>query len=80
MLQTIDPKEIADEQMRQTVELLLNLIEQLYSKVIELEAETQKLRDKNNRSLARIILFANNLQIIPLMVCGYLNNYLAPKF
>ncbi len=34
---------------RQTVELLLNLIEQLNSKVIELEAETQKLRDENNR-------------------------------
>ena len=49
LLQTIDPKEIADEQMRQTVELLLNLIEQLNSKVIELEAETQKLRDENNR-------------------------------
>ncbi len=49
LLQTIDPKEIADKQMRQTVELLLNLIEQLNSKVIELEAETQKLRDENNR-------------------------------
>ncbi|MEM9272064.1 MAG: transposase [Cyanobacteria bacterium P01_F01_bin.143] len=49
LLQTIDPKEIADEQMRQTVELLLNLIEQLNSKVIELEAQTQKLRDENNR-------------------------------
>ena len=49
LLQTIDPKEIADEQMRQTVELLLNLIEQLNSKVIELEVETQKLRDENNR-------------------------------
>ena len=49
LLQTIDPKEIADEKMRQTVELLLNLIEQLNSKVIELEAETQKLRDENNR-------------------------------
>ena len=49
LLQTIDPKEIADEQMRQTVELMLNLIEQLNSKVIELEAETQKLRDENNR-------------------------------
>ncbi len=49
LLQTINPKEIADQQMRQTVELLLNLIEQLNSKVIELEAETQKLRDENNR-------------------------------
>jgi len=26
LVQTIDPKEIADEKMRQTVELLLNLI------------------------------------------------------
>ena len=43
LLQTIDPKEIADEQMRQTVELLLNLIEQLNSKVIELEAANPKI-------------------------------------
>lgn len=49
LLQTIDPKEIADEKMRQTVELLLNLIEQLNSKGIELEAENQKLRDEINR-------------------------------
>ena len=49
LLQQIDPKEIADEQMRQTIEILLNLIEQLNSKVIELEAETQRLRDENNR-------------------------------
>ncbi len=35
--------------MRQTVELLLNLIEQLNSKGIELEAENQKLRDEINR-------------------------------
>jgi hypothetical protein len=32
LLQTIDPKEIADNAVRQTVELLLNLIEQLNSK------------------------------------------------
>ena len=49
LLQTIDPKEIAEEQMRQTVEILLNLIEQLNLKVIELETENQKLRDENNR-------------------------------
>ncbi len=49
LLQTIDPKKIADEKMRHTVELLLNLTEQLNSKVIELEAENQKLRDENNR-------------------------------
>ena len=29
ILQTIDPKGIADESMRHTVEILLNLIEQL---------------------------------------------------
>ncbi len=49
LLQTIDPKKIADQKMRQTVELLLNLIEQLNLKVIELEAEKQKLRDEINR-------------------------------
>lgn len=31
LLQTIDPKGIADESMRRTVEILLNLIEQLQS-------------------------------------------------
>ncbi len=41
--------EIADEGVRQTIELLLNLIEQLNSKVKELEEENQKLRDENNR-------------------------------
>ena len=40
---------IADESWRQTVELLLNLIEELNSKVIELEAENQRLKDENNR-------------------------------
>ena len=50
LLQTIDPKEIADEQMRQTSRnIMLNLIEQLNSKVIDLEAENQKLRNENNR-------------------------------
>ena len=49
LLQTIDPKDIADEKMRQTVEILLNLIEQLNSKVKDLEEENQKLRDENNR-------------------------------
>jgi hypothetical protein len=33
ILQTIDPKGIADESMRHTVEILLNLIEQLQLKV-----------------------------------------------
>lgn len=49
LLQTIDPKEIADQSMRQTVEILLNLIEQLNSKVEDLEQENQKLRDEINR-------------------------------
>lgn len=49
LLQTIDPKEIVDNAVRQTVELLLNLIEQLNSKVKDLEEENQKLRDENNR-------------------------------
>ena len=49
LLQTIEPKLIADDSIRQMVELLLNLIEELNSKVIDLEAENQKLRDENNR-------------------------------
>ncbi|MDF5730054.1 MAG: hypothetical protein PUP92_19075 [Rhizonema sp. PD38] len=49
LLQTIDPKEIEDNAVRQKVELLLNLIEQLNSKVKDLEEENQKLRDENNR-------------------------------
>lgn len=35
--------------MRQTVELLLNLIEQLQLKVKDLESENQRLKDENNR-------------------------------
>jgi regulator of replication initiation timing len=49
ILQTIDPKGIADESMRHTVELLLNLIEQLQLKVKDLESENQRLKDENNR-------------------------------
>ena len=49
LLQTIDPKLIADNSWRQTVERLLNLIEELNSKVIKLEAENQSLKDENNR-------------------------------
>ncbi|AFZ26507.1 hypothetical protein Cylst_4421 [Cylindrospermum stagnale PCC 7417] len=48
LLQTIEPKGIADESMRQTVEVLLNLIEQLQLKVKGLESENQHLRDENN--------------------------------
>ena len=49
LLQSIDPRQIADSQVRQTVEVLLNLIEQLNSKVKQLEEENQKLRHENNR-------------------------------
>ena len=48
LLQSIDPQQIADEGVRQTVEVLLNLIEQLNVKIKELEEENQKLRDENN--------------------------------
>jgi regulator of replication initiation timing len=49
VLQTIDPKGIADESMRRTIEILLNLIEQLQLEVKELREENQRLRDENNR-------------------------------
>ncbi|MEG4535515.1 hypothetical protein [Microcoleus sp. D2_18a_D3] len=49
ILQTIDPPGIADESMRHTVEILLNLIEQLQLKVKDLESENQRLKDENNR-------------------------------
>ena len=49
LLQTIDPKGIADESVRRTVEILLNLVEELNSKVKGLELENQHLRDENNR-------------------------------
>ena len=49
LLQSIDPQQIADGNVRQTVEVLLNLIEQLNSKVKQLEEENQKLQDENNR-------------------------------
>jgi len=49
LLQTIEPKGIADESMRRTVEILLNLIEQLQTQSKELSTENQRLKDKNNR-------------------------------
>ena len=49
LLQAIDPKGIADESMRRTIEILLNLVEELNSKVKRLESENQTLRDENNR-------------------------------
>jgi K+-sensing histidine kinase KdpD len=42
-------KMIADESMRHTVEVLLNLIEQLQLKVKDLESENQRLKDENNQ-------------------------------
>ncbi|MEH1810041.1 hypothetical protein [Nostoc sp.] len=51
VLQTIDTKEIADESMRRTVEILLNLIEQQQIEIKKLQSENQKLRDENNRLL-----------------------------
>ena len=49
LLQTIDPKGIADESVRHPVEILLNLVEELNSKIKGLEEENQHLRDENNR-------------------------------
>jgi hypothetical protein len=49
LLQTIDPSEIADPSLRRTVEILLNLIEELQAQTKELQSENQKLRDENNR-------------------------------
>ncbi len=49
LLETINPKLIADDTVRQMVELLLNLIEELNAKVIELSAEIQRLKDEINR-------------------------------
>ncbi|MDF5726065.1 MAG: hypothetical protein PUP91_37595 [Rhizonema sp. PD37] len=38
LLQTIDPLGIADESVRRTVEILLNLVEELNSKIKGLES------------------------------------------
>ncbi len=46
LVQTINPTEIADSSLRQTVEILLNLIEQLHTEVKELREENQRLRDE----------------------------------
>jgi cell division protein FtsB len=48
-LQSIDPSEIADESLRQAVEVLLNLIEQQQAEIKALREENQQLRDENNR-------------------------------
>ena len=49
LLQTIDPSGMADESVRRTVEILLNIIEELNSQLKELREENQRLRDENNR-------------------------------
>ena len=49
LMQSVDPSTIADPHVRQTVEVLLNLIEQLNLKNKQLEEENQKLRDEINR-------------------------------
>lgn len=49
LLQSIDPGGIADPLVRQTIEVLLNLIEEQNLKIKSLEEENQKLRDENNR-------------------------------
>jgi len=49
LLQTINPSGIAEPSLRRTVEILLNLIEQLQAKTKQLEEENQRLRDENNR-------------------------------
>ncbi|WP_238845449.1 hypothetical protein [Nostoc edaphicum] len=49
LLQTIDPSKFADESLRQTLTVLLNVIEQQQSEIKELREENQKLRDENNR-------------------------------
>jgi regulator of replication initiation timing len=49
LLQSIDPSEIADESLRRTVSILLNLIEQLQAETKELRSENQRLKDENNR-------------------------------
>ncbi len=48
VLQTIDPTEIADKSLSQTVESLLNLIEKLHVQLQDLQQENQRLRDENN--------------------------------
>ena len=49
LLQTIEPQLIAEDDLRSSVETLLNLIEELYQKVEKLEKENQLLKDENNR-------------------------------
>jgi uncharacterized protein (UPF0335 family) len=48
-LETIDPSTIADESVRQTMQILLNRIEQLEAELKTVKEEKQQLRDENNR-------------------------------
>ncbi|MEH2347216.1 MAG: hypothetical protein V7K55_04300 [Nostoc sp.] len=65
LLQTIDTEEIADNSMRRTVEILLNLIEQQQVEIKELREENQKLRDE--LYLRNVTL---NLKLIKLVLFG----------
>jgi len=56
LLETLDPEVIADEQVRHTIKLLLNLVEQLKSQVKDLQDENQRLRDENNRLKGELAL------------------------
>jgi hypothetical protein len=49
MLENFDPKTIEDEAVRQVVLYLMNLVEDLHTKVQEQAEEIQRLRDENNR-------------------------------
>ncbi len=49
LLQSLDPSAIADESLRRTVSILLNLVEQLQAETRELRSENQRLKSENNR-------------------------------
>jgi Transposase IS66 family len=49
MLENFDPTTIQDEALRQVVIELMNLVENLHTKVQEQAEEIQRLRDENNR-------------------------------
>ncbi|MBE9186324.1 hypothetical protein IQ270_16920 [Microcoleus sp. LEGE 07076] len=44
LLQSIEPSDIADESLRRTVSILLNLIEQLQAETKELRSEKSKIK------------------------------------
>src|SRR5258708_39993482 len=49
MLEDFDPNTIEDESLRQVFITLMNLVENLSTKVAEQAEEIQRLRDENNR-------------------------------